>query len=77
LPQLGAPRGSRLRPIPGTVPPLTRLPSGCRFRDRCSLAVEDCARIDPPLEEKAPAHTAACIRVARANDAAYSLEAQP
>jgi peptide/nickel transport system ATP-binding protein len=77
LPQLGAPRGSRLRPIPGTVPPLTRLPSGCRFRDRCSYAIEDCARIDPPLEEKAAGHTAACIRVPRASAATPSVEARP
>jgi len=77
LPQLGTPRGSRLRPIPGTVPPLTRLPSGCRFRDRCSYAIEECARIDPPLEEKAAGHTAACIRVPRASAATPSVEARP
>src|SRR2546425_4925643 len=77
LPQLGAPRGSRLRPIPGTVPPLTRLPSGCRFRDRCSYAIEDCARIGPPLHVKAAGHTAACIRVPRASAATPSVEARP
>jgi peptide/nickel transport system ATP-binding protein len=77
LPQLGAPRGQRLRPIPGTVPPLTRLPSGCRFRDRCALAIDDCARIDPPLEEKSPGHTAACIRVPRGAETAVALEAAP
>jgi len=77
LPQLGAARGQRLRPIPGTVPPLTRLPSGCRFRDRCSLAIDDCARIDPALEEKMPGHTAACIRVPRGGSSAASLELRP
>jgi oligopeptide/dipeptide ABC transporter ATP-binding protein len=77
LPRVGAARTERLRPIPGTVPPLTRLPSGCRFRDRCSWAIGDCARIDPPLEEKSPGHTAACIRVTRGEAAERSIEARP
>jgi oligopeptide/dipeptide ABC transporter ATP-binding protein len=45
------------------VPSLTRLPSGCRFRDRCPRAIDRCATIDPALEEKEAAHFAACIRV--------------
>jgi oligopeptide/dipeptide ABC transporter ATP-binding protein len=65
VPKVGVHRTERLNPIPGTVPALTRLPSGCRFRDRCPLAIEDCAKIDPPLEEKTPSHYAACIRVPR------------
>jgi oligopeptide/dipeptide ABC transporter ATP-binding protein len=77
LPRIGAQRGERLRPIPGTVPPLTRLPSGCRFRDRCSLAVEECARGEPPLEEKARGHAAACIRVPRVSDPPLAAEAHP
>ncbi len=52
-----------LHALPGTVPSLLRLPSGCRFRDRCPRAIDQCAAVDPPLEEKAPAHLAACIRV--------------
>jgi oligopeptide/dipeptide ABC transporter ATP-binding protein len=62
LPKLGA-RGERLRAIPGSPPPLTRRPSGCHFRDRCPMAIDDCARVDPPLEEKQRGHFAACIRV--------------
>jgi oligopeptide/dipeptide ABC transporter ATP-binding protein len=49
--------------LPGTVPSLFHRPSGCRFRDRCPRAIADCAEVDPALEEKAPAHEAACIRV--------------
>ncbi len=49
--------------LPGTVPSLFHRPTGCRFRDRCPRAIADCAEIDPQLEEKAPAHEAACIRV--------------
>jgi len=62
LPKLGA-RGERLRAIPGSPPPLTKLPSGCRFRDRCPMAIDACATIDPALDEKAPGHRVACIRV--------------
>jgi peptide/nickel transport system ATP-binding protein len=55
-------RQERLVALPGTVPSLFQRPSGCRFRDRCPRAIAECADIDPPLEEKAAAHTAACIR---------------
>ena len=56
-------RQRRLEALPGTVPGLFRRPSGCRFRDRCARAIAECAEIDPMLEEKATAHTVACIRV--------------
>jgi peptide/nickel transport system ATP-binding protein len=52
-----------LEALPGTVPSLLRLPSGCRFRDRCARAIDRCAGIDPPLELKEDGHAAACIRV--------------
>jgi oligopeptide/dipeptide ABC transporter ATP-binding protein len=66
----------RLPSIPGTVPDLHEIPPGCPFADRCpfrrkalerfrageaardELAVCDLA--DPPLEELAPHHFAAC-----------------
>ncbi len=56
-------RRRRLEALPGTVPSLFRRPSGCRFRDRCARAIAACSEIDPMLEEKAPGHTVACIRV--------------
>ena len=33
---------------------------GCRFRWRCPVAVDDCARITPSLLELSPGHDAAC-----------------
>lgn len=39
--------GQRLYEIPGRVPPLNALPSGCAFAPRCALATEKC-RITPP-----------------------------
>ncbi len=62
IPQVGAGRQRRLEAIPGVVPDLLHLPSGCRFRDRCSFAIDACTVTDPPLVEYAPGHAAACIR---------------
>jgi oligopeptide/dipeptide ABC transporter ATP-binding protein len=55
-------RRERLEVIPGQVPDLAHLPSGCAFRDRCPRQIPACAEAVPPLEEKAPGHRAACIR---------------
>ncbi len=61
MPGVGG-RHERLEAIPGQVPDLLRLPSGCTFRDRCARVIEECAVVVPPLERKAAAHEAACIR---------------
>jgi len=60
--EANAPQGhrARLRAIPGSVPSLRSLPTGCRFRERCDRALEVCARIDPPLELKRDGQAAAC-----------------
>ena len=53
----------RLRAIAGTIPNALHPPSGCRFHPRCTIAIDECARVDPPLVAKAPQHLVACIRV--------------
>jgi oligopeptide/dipeptide ABC transporter ATP-binding protein len=47
-------------PIIGNVSDARGRPAGCRFRDRCPLAVARCAAEDPPLREVAPGRRVAC-----------------
>jgi peptide/nickel transport system ATP-binding protein len=51
-----------LETIPGQVPAISRMPAGCRFRERCPLAQPVCAEQDPELVPVAgdPAHRARC-----------------
>jgi oligopeptide/dipeptide ABC transporter ATP-binding protein len=59
MPRLGESR-ERLRTIPGTVPPPTRWPAGCRFHDRCPYAWERCTVEHPPLYQIGAAHVSRC-----------------
>lgn len=49
--------------IPGTVPSAAHFPKGCRFAERCPMAVESCFEDMPELRELAPGHLVRCDRV--------------
>lgn len=51
---------TEIRPIPGSVPALDKMPAGCRFAPRCALCTERCKVDDPTLREVSEGHAAAC-----------------
>ncbi|MDQ6636071.1 MAG: ABC transporter ATP-binding protein [Gemmatimonadota bacterium] len=59
MPRVGG-ESERLATIPGTVPPPTAWPDGCRFRDRCPYSWERCDREHPPLYQIDATHTSRC-----------------
>lgn len=68
IPQIRKSRLQRLPVIPGLVPDLANLPSGCYFGQRCSVKQEKCSRMRPSLEAvESSIHQASCFypKVAR------------
>ncbi len=49
--------------LTGDVPSPINPPSGCHFHPRCPIVTEHCKTVVPKLEEKRPAHIAACLNV--------------
>ena len=45
-------KGQRLATIPGLVPTLKMMPSGCRFADRCEFKQDRCVNQQPEIEEQ-------------------------
>ena len=53
-------RGRRLASIPGTVPPLNQVFTGCRFSDRCADVMARCHAAPPQLIESGRGHWVRC-----------------
>lgn len=54
---------TRLRTIPGSVPPAGRFPAGCVFRNRCTHATRECETL-PPWTGPSPEQGYACFHPA-------------
>jgi peptide/nickel transport system ATP-binding protein len=69
-PRLGAPKvdgqRQRLLTIPGRVPELADMPSGCPFADRCALVTAECRQSPPEPVRVGPDHHARCIHLPEA-----------
>lgn len=52
----------RLDSIPGSVPNLLAMPSGCPFHPRCSYADEQCKSIKPWLKDISEGHVVSCLK---------------
>ena len=62
IPRLDQPRGTLLRPIPGSPPDMLHPPQGCPFMPRCPLAHRRCVTEMPILTRigESRTHQAAC-----------------
>ena len=59
----GTQPGAMVKPIPGSMPNLRRLPPGCAYHPRCPEAVEGaCSSALPALEAAGAARTVRCVR---------------
>ncbi|NYE23028.1 peptide/nickel transport system ATP-binding protein [Pigmentiphaga litoralis] len=56
-------RGEKLAAIPGTVPPLNQIFTGCRFADRCPAHQSICDAAPPPLIWTDAQHGVRCVRI--------------
>ena len=56
--------GGYLKTIPGVVPSLYELPTGCSFQGRCSSVMGLCREKEPQLIEKSPGHMVRCWKYA-------------
>ena len=74
LPRVDGDKAERLTTIPGSVPDILDLPSGCKFTTRCPDRFEPCPDIEPALVERAPGHFVRChlYGITNEKDAAHS-----
>jgi len=61
-PKIGE-KSDYLKPIPGIVPDMLMVPSGCAFHPRCAYSAEKCQKDIPALREINPGQFVACHMV--------------
>lgn len=64
IPRMEADRTKPLYMIPGTVPLLSQIPTGCRFAPRCAYATERCRQETPQLTPVSDKQSVRCFRAA-------------
>ena len=63
IPILGSgKRQRRLNTIAGVVPSLFKLPVGCLFNDRCSVAMKECRDVEPAMIDLGKDHIVRCLK---------------
>ena len=68
IPSVSDGRREDLYIIEGTVPLLSHIPQGCRFRPRCPYATDACARRMPELETLPSGQKVRCFRAAELSE---------
>jgi peptide/nickel transport system ATP-binding protein len=61
-PRPGAPRGARLKTIPGAPPVTQDHRVGCPFAGRCGLTIDICRTVPPPEVTFEAGHVSRCHR---------------
>ena len=69
IPTVSAGQREELSIIEGTVPLLSQIPEGCRFRPRCPCAKEACAGAMPELESLSGGQKVRCFRAKELEEA--------
>jgi len=60
VPDPEAAQSRDMTPMRGEIPSAINVPSGCRFRTRCPMATERCAKEEPALRDLGDNHFSAC-----------------
>jgi oligopeptide/dipeptide ABC transporter ATP-binding protein len=60
LPAIDGEKLRRLPAIPGNVPSILDLPTGCKFETRCPDRFEKCVLVEPELIQHSPGHWVRC-----------------
>ncbi|MEZ4741838.1 MAG: ABC transporter ATP-binding protein [Bdellovibrionota bacterium] len=63
IPKITDDKGTKLSTIKGLVPSIFNQPKGCRFNNRCDIAIPLCQKAVPELKPISGSHRAACFRM--------------